>query len=74
MNDTTLDLRSIIANVRKRRILIVQVFGICIILALLACFLVPPTYEAEATLRIKQSRGLANCLLGDMAAMKPWGT
>ncbi|WP_245867502.1 GumC family protein [Sporomusa silvacetica] len=62
----TLDLRDIIKTLKKRRGIITKVFLAFVIAAAIISFLIPPTYQAETTLRIKQPKGLANSLLADM--------
>jgi polysaccharide chain length determinant protein (PEP-CTERM system associated) len=66
VDETTLDLRDIIKTLKKRRGIITKVFLAFVIAAAIISFLIPPTYEAETTLRIKQPKGLANSLLADM--------
>ena len=66
MDETTLDLRDIIKILKKRRRIIINIFLACVFLAALVSFIIPPTYEGEATLRIKQPKGLADSLLADL--------
>lgn len=66
MEETTIDLKDIIKTIKKRRKLIASIFGTFVILAVIISLLIPPTYEAETNLRIKQPKGLANSLLGDL--------
>ncbi|WP_378950819.1 GumC family protein [Pelosinus sp. sgz500959] len=66
MEETTIDLKDIMKTIKKRRKLIASIFGTSVILAIIISFLIPPTYEAETTLRIKQPKGLADSLLGDL--------
>lgn len=66
MDETTLDLRDIFKILKKRSKLIIGTFIIFVITAAIVSFMIPPTYEATTSLRIKQAKGLANSLLGDM--------
>lgn len=66
MEETTIDLKDIIKTIKKRRGLVIKVFLGMVIFALIVSFVIPPTYEAETNLRIKQPKGLANSLLGDL--------
>ncbi|AJQ26009.1 GumC family protein [Pelosinus fermentans] len=66
MEETTIDLKDIIKTLKKRRGLIIKIFTGMVVFAVAISFLVPPTYEAETNLRIKQPKGLANSLLGDL--------
>lgn len=74
MEETTLDLRDIIKILKKRRKLIVNTFLFFVIATVIISFLISPTYEAETALRIKQPKGLANSLLGDLSTGNPTGT
>lgn len=75
MDENTLDLRDILKVLKKRRRLIFTVFSAFVSIALIISFLLPPTYEAETTLRVKQqSKGLADSLLGGLGSMNPTGT
>lgn len=66
MEETTIDLKDIIKTIKKRRILIRNVFAVMVIAAVVVSFLIPPIYEAETTLRVKQPKGLADSLLADL--------
>lgn len=66
MDETTLDLKEIIRTIKKQYRTILTIFAAFVILALLISFLTPPTYQAETTLRIKQPKGLADSLLGNL--------
>lgn len=66
MEETTLDLKDIIRTIRKRRKVIIYIFLAMVITTAIVSLLIPPTYEAETTVRIKQPKGLANSLLGDL--------
>jgi polysaccharide chain length determinant protein (PEP-CTERM system associated) len=66
VEETTIDLKDIIKTLKKRRGLISKIFLGMVIFAIIISFLIPPTYEAETNLRIKQPKGLANSLLGDL--------
>lgn len=74
MDETTVDLREVIKTLKKRRKLIINTFLLFVITAIIASFLISPTYQAETTLRIKQPKGLANSLLGDLPTGNPMGT
>ncbi|SDD80471.1 GumC family protein [Sporomusa acidovorans] len=74
MEETTLDLRDIIKTLKKRRKLILNTFLLFVITTLIVSFLIPPTYEAETTLRIKQPKGLADSLLADLPTGNPMST
>ena len=74
MHDTTLDLRQIWKTLRKRRGLIGKTFLVFVVLAAVISFLIPPTYEGELLLRVKQPKGLANSLLGDITGGSPMMT
>lgn len=66
MEETTIDLKDILKTIKKRRKLIASIFCGAVISAVIISLLIPPTYEAETNLRIKQPKGLANSLLGDL--------
>lgn len=66
MEETTIDLKDILKTIKKRRKMIANIFFGVIFLAIIVSLLIPPTYEAETNLRIKQPKGLANSLLGDL--------
>lgn len=53
-----LDLHSIGKAIKNRYLLIGSIFVSTIIIALLVNFLIPSTFEAEAILQVKQSKGL----------------
>ena len=74
MEQTTVDLRDIVKMLKRRRILIINLMLGSVFIALLIGFLVPPTYEAETTLRVKQSKGLANSLLDEIPISSPLNT
>jgi polysaccharide chain length determinant protein (PEP-CTERM system associated) len=74
VDENTLDLKDIVKVLKKRRKLICKVFLGFLAFAVIVSFIIPPTYEAETTLRVKQSKGLANSLLGDLGSMNPMGT
>ena len=74
MHDTTLDLRQIWKTLRKRRGLIGKTFLAFVVTAAIISFLLPPTYEGELLLRVKQPKGLANSLLGDITGGSPMAT
>ena len=66
MNESTIDLRDILRVLKKRRGLIARVFFTAVLLALVVSFLIPPTYQASTTLRIKQTKSLGTSLLDEM--------
>ena len=74
MKETTLDLKQIWKTLHKRRGLIGKIFFTFVIIAAVVSLLIPPTYEGEVMLRVKQPKGLANSLLGDIAGGSPAGT
>lgn len=74
MHDTTLDIRQIWKTLRKRRGLIGKTFLAFVVTAAIISFLLPPTYEGELLLRVKQPKGLANSLLGDITGGSPMAT
>lgn len=74
VDENALDLRDILKIVKKRRKLITRTFFGFVGAAIIISFLIPPTYEAETTIRVKQSKGLADSLLGGLGSMSPTGT
>ncbi|QDR82025.1 GumC family protein [Sporomusa termitida] len=74
MDETTLDLRDIIKTLKKKRKLIIGTFLLFVSLAVVVSFLIPPTYEAETAIRVKQPKGLASSLLSDLPTGNPMGT
>lgn len=66
MEETTIDLRDVIKTIKKRRKLILEIFAAMVIAAVVISFIIPPTYEAETTLRVKQPKGLGDSLLSGM--------
>lgn len=66
MDETTLDLRDIIKTIKKRQKVIFYTFIGFVVLATLISFILPPTYESETNLRVKQPKGLADSLLADL--------
>ena len=74
MDETTLDLKDIIKILKKKRKLISSTFLVFVSLATVISFIIPPTYEGETALRIKQPKGLADSLLGDLPTGNPMGT
>ena len=65
MDETTIDLKDIWKTLKKRRKVIFSIFFIMVLAATIISFLIPPTYEAETNLRVKQPKGLADSLLGN---------
>lgn len=74
MHESTLDIRQILKTLRKRRGLIGKIFAAFVIVAAIISLLIPPTYEGELMLRVKQPKGLANSLLGDITGGSPMAT
>ncbi len=74
MDETTLDLREILKTIKKKRKLILGTLLLFVSLATVVSFLIPPTYEAETSIRVKQPKGLANSLLADLPTGNPMGT
>lgn len=66
MEEKTIDLKDILKTIKKHHKLISIIFFGAIILAIAISFIIPPTYEGETNLRIKQPKGLANSLLADL--------
>ena len=66
MDETTIDLRDILKVLKKRSKLIIGTFIIFVVTAAIVSLMIAPTYEATTSLRIKQAKGLANSLLGDI--------
>ena len=66
MDETTIDLKDIIKTLKKRRRLIFIVIFSFTIAAMLISFIIPPTYEAETTIRVKQPKGLGDSLLANI--------
>lgn len=74
MNEKTIDLKECIKVVKKRwRIIFYTFIGVVLVVAIIS-FLIPPTYEAATTLRVKQAKGLADSLLGDLPFDSPTNT
>lgn len=74
VNESTLDIKQIIKTLKKRQGLIGKIFFAFVIVAAVISMLIPPTYEGELLLRVKQPKGLANSLLGDIAGGSPMAT
>lgn len=74
VEETTIDLKDIFRVLKKQRLLICSVFGLAVIGATIISFIMPKVYEAETTLRIKQSKGLASSLLADLPMGNPMMT
>ena len=66
MEEKTIDLRDVLKTLKKRRRIIMAIFVVFVMVAAIASLLLPPTYEAETSLRVKQSKGLANSLLSEL--------
>ncbi|HWR09193.1 GumC family protein, partial [Sporomusa sp.] len=54
--------------------LIIGILMSFIIIVAVVSFLIPPTYEAETSIRVKQPKGLASSLLSDLPTGNPMGT
>lgn len=63
--ERTIDLDDIVRVIRKRLRLILGVVSIMALIGAIGSFLIPPTYEAECNLRIKNPIGLSDSLLSD---------
>jgi len=74
VEEKSIDLRDILRTLQRRRSFILRTFFTFVILAVAISLLLPPTYEAETNLRIKQPKGLANSLLADLPMGSPAGT
>ena len=74
MKETTLDIKQIIKTLKKRKGLIGKIFFAFVIVAAVVSMLIPPTYEGELLLRVKQPKGLADSLLGGITGGSPAGT
>lgn len=74
MDEKTIDLKEFIKVVKKRRRLIFNTFCSMILIITVLSFIIPPTFEAETTLRIKQPKGLADSLLADLPMGSPMMT
>lgn len=66
MNDSTIEFRECMNIIKKKYKLIFSYCAGATVIALAVSFLIPPTYEAETSLRIKQPKGLADSLLADL--------
>lgn len=66
MKDTPLDISEIYRTLKEHYFFIAVSIGIFILVAIIINSLVPPAYQAETIIRIKQSRGLENSLLADL--------
>ena len=56
MEETSIDLRDIWKTLKKRRRLIITIFLSAILFTGVVSLLIPPTYEAETNLRVKQPK------------------
>jgi len=68
VEETTRDIKNIVKIIKKRSTLMISIFVGFVAIAVVVSLLIPPTYEAETTLRIKQPKGLADSLLQDLPA------
>ncbi len=67
MDETTLDLRDIFKTIKKRRGIIIKIFLFMVISAVIISLVIPPTYEGETTLRVKQPKGLGDSLFANIS-------
>jgi len=74
VNDKTLDIKQILKTLRKRSGVISKIFFAFVLLTAIVSLLIPPTYEGDVMLRVKQPKGLADSLLGDLAGGSPMAT
>ncbi|HYH03940.1 MAG TPA: GumC family protein [Bacillota bacterium] len=74
IDEVSLDIKDLLRILRKRCILILSVFGVAVIGATVISFLLPKLYQAETTLRIKQSKGLGQSLLAELPMGNPMAT
>lgn len=74
MNEKTIELKEVFKVISKRYRLIKYVFLAIVLLVALVSFVIPPTYEAETTLRIKQAKGLGSSLLAELPLGSPVNT
>ncbi|VBB09397.1 lipopolysaccharide biosynthesis [Lucifera butyrica] len=74
MDETTIDLREIIQIIKKRRVYIAKICILFTLVALIASFIIPPTYQGEVLLRVKQPQGLADSLLASLPMDNPLAT
>ncbi len=74
MNERTVDLKEFAKIIVKRQRLILGVFLVFVLVVAIISFLIPPTYEAETTLRIKPAKGLGSSLLADLPLGSPTNT
>jgi succinoglycan biosynthesis transport protein ExoP len=71
LDESTLDLKDLLRILKKQRRLILSVFLISVICATIFSFMLPKIYQAETTIRVKQSQGLASSLLANMPTSNP---
>jgi succinoglycan biosynthesis transport protein ExoP len=71
LDENTLDLKDLLRIFKKQRWLILYVFLIAVICATIFSFMLPQIYQAETTIRVKQSQGLASSLLANMPTSNP---
>ncbi|MDR3560090.1 MAG: GumC family protein [Negativicutes bacterium] len=74
MDEKTIDLKEFIKVVKKRQKIIKNVFMAIVLTVAIISFIIPSTYEAETTLRIKQPKGLGDSLLADLPMGSPMMT
>jgi succinoglycan biosynthesis transport protein ExoP len=74
MDETTIDLKDLLKIVKKRHKLILSIFLTAVVAAIVISFVIPKVYQAETTLRIKQSKGLGDSLLASMPMSNPMMT
>lgn len=74
MNENGTDLRYVLRILNKRKGLILRFFLGATLLALSVSLILPPTYEAESTLRVKQAKGLSDSLLGALPGVNDFSS
>ena len=68
MDESTLNIRDVIKILKKRTGLILGLLFAFTVTTLVVNMLIPPTYEATTTMRVRQQKGLANSLLGESSS------
>ena len=61
-----IDLKDILRTLNNRIGLIIGVFVLFVVMSIIISYSIAPTYQASATLRIKQKQGLGNSLLSEI--------
>lgn len=62
----SIDLKDILRTLNKQKGMIAVIFVVFVVAAVIISYSIAPTYEASATMRIKQKQGLGNSLLNEM--------